>query len=157
MINFHLYGDKKFLKKDKYEKNIKFFNFIKYKKIPHTLRKYEIALMPYGNRVLGRSSNIDLSNYMSPLKMFDYLASGNIILASKLQVYSHILNHKKNAILINNNNIEEWIFWINVIFNNVKKYNYLKKNAFKSSQRFTWKIRAEKIINFSKKVFILDD
>ena len=59
--------------------------------------------------------------------------------------------------LINNNNIEEWIFWINVIFNNVKKYNYLKKNAFKSSQRFTWKIRAEKIINFSKKVFILDD
>ncbi|MDA9172803.1 glycosyltransferase [Candidatus Pelagibacter sp.] len=157
MINFHLYGDKKFLKKDKYEKNIQFFNFIKYKKIPHTLKKYEIALMPYGNRVLGRSSNIDLSNYMSPLKMFDYLASGNIILASKLKVYSHILRHKKNAILINNNNIEEWIFWINVIFKSVKKYNFLKKNALKTSQRFTWQIRAEKIINFSKKVFTLND
>jgi len=156
-INFHLYGDKKFLKKDKYEKNIKFFNFIKYKKIPYILKKYEIALMPYGNKVFGRSSNINLSNYMSPLKMFDYLASGNIILASKMKVYSHILKHKKNAILINNNNIGEWIIWINVIFSNIKKYDFLKKNALKTSQRYTWQIRAEKIINFSKKVIRSND
>jgi glycosyltransferase involved in cell wall biosynthesis len=156
-INFHLYGDKKFLKKDKYEKNIQFFNFIEYKKIPPTLKKYEIALMPYGNKVFGRSPNIDLSNYMSPLKMFDYLASGNIILASKMKVYSHILKHKKNSILINNNNIEEWIFWINVIFSNIKKYDFLKKNALKISQGFTWQSRAEKITNFSTKVFKLNN
>ena len=28
---------------------------------------------------------------MSPLKMFDYLASGRIIIASNLKVYSHVL------------------------------------------------------------------
>lgn len=155
-IDFHLYGDKKFLKKDRYEKNVKFFNFIKYKKIPLTLKKYEIALMPYGNKVFGRS-NIDLSRSMSPLKMFDYLASGNIILASKLKVYSHILKHKKNAILINNNNLDEWAFWINSIFKNTKKYDFLKKNALKVSQSFTWQNRAKKITNFSIKVFKLNN
>ena len=156
-INFHLYGDKKFLKKDKYEKNIKLFNFIKYKEIPLTLKKYEVALMPYGNQVFGRSSNINLSNSMSPLKMFDYLASGNIILASKLKVYSHILKNKKNAILINNDNLEEWAFWINSIFHNLKKYDYLKKNALKVSQSFTWQNRAKKITNFAVKVFKLNN
>ena len=32
---------------------------------------------------------------MSPLKMFDYLAAGKIIIASNLKVYSHILKNKK--------------------------------------------------------------
>ena len=99
---------------------------------------------------------MDLSRSMSPLKMFDYLASGNILLASKLKVYSHILKHKKNAILINNNNMEEWVFWINNIFDNVKKYDFLKKNALKVSKSFTWQNRANKITNFSIKIFKLN-
>ena len=37
---------------------------------------------------------------MSPLKLFDYLASESII-ASKLNVYSHILKHNQNSILLN--------------------------------------------------------
>ena len=42
---------------------------------------------------------------MSPMKMFDYLASERIILASKLNVYSHILRNNYNSILVDPNNI----------------------------------------------------
>ncbi len=152
-VNFHLYGDKKFLKNFIPQKNIKIFGFFKYKNIPKILSKYQIALMPYGDFISGRLKNINLANFISPLKMFDYLASSSIILASDLKVYKHILKHKKNSILINNSRLDLWSMWINKIFSSVKKYNYIKKNALITAERYTWKKRAIKIINFTEKNF----
>ncbi len=153
-INFHLYGDKKFLKNNlKLERNIKIFGFSKYKNIPNILSKYQVALMPYGNFVSGRLSNINLAQSMSPLKMFDYLASSNIIVASDLKIYKHILKHKKNSILINNLKLNLWSKSINEIFKSNQKYNYIKKNALLTSYKYTWEKRSDKIINFSNKKF----
>ena len=106
--------------------------------------------MPYGNFISGRIDKINLAHYISPLKMFDYLASSNIILASDLNVYKHILKHKKNSILIKNTDIELWCDWINRIFKSHNKFNNIRKNAFITANRYTWNKRAEKIIKFSK-------
>ena len=148
-ISFHLYGDKKFLNNYNPQKNIKIFGHIKYKNIPKILSNYTIALMPYGNFISGRITKVNLANYISPLKMFDYLASPNIILASNLDVYKHILKHKKNSVLIKNSNIKLWCEWINKIFRSSKKYEYIKKNAFFTAKNYTWHKRAKKIIKFS--------
>ena len=150
--NFHVYGDKNFLNQKIIPPNVKIFNFLNYRDIPKTLSKYHIALMPYGKTVTGRLKNINLSKSMSPLKMFDYLASPKIIIASKLKVYDHILKHKFNSILVENNT-EEWICWINKIFKSYKSYNYLKINAKKTSNKYTWKNRSQKILMFAIKNF----
>ena len=63
--------------------------------------------MPYQNKVKGRSS-INLEKYMSPLKMFDYLASRMIIIASDLDVYKHILKNNFNCKLVNVNDDNNW-------------------------------------------------
>jgi glycosyltransferase involved in cell wall biosynthesis len=153
-VNFHLYGDKKFLSLDhNILPNIKIFDYIEYKYVPQTLSKYNIALMPYSNLVSGRLRNINLVKTMSPLKMFDYLASSIIILASDLKVYYHILKHKYNSILIDNSNTEEWINWINKIFSEKKKFNYIKTNAHKTALKYTWAKRSDKIIKFANKQF----
>ena len=109
--------------------------------------------MPYGNWVSGRLKNINLIKSMSPLKMFDYLASSNIIIASDLPVYKHILKNNYNSILVDNSKINLWIEWINKIFKTSKKYNYIRKNAFKTAKRYTWIKRSEKIIKFANKEF----
>ena len=41
--------------------------------------------MPYLNNVNVNSENLEVGKYMSPLKMFDYLASGRVIFASNLK------------------------------------------------------------------------
>lgn len=153
-INFHLYGDKKFLKKNIKPKNVKIFDYVTYKRIPKILSKYEVALMPYGSWVSGRLKNINLINSMSPLKMFDYLASSNIIIASDLPVYKHILKNNYNSILINNSKIDSWTQCINKIFNSPKQYNFIKKNAFITSTKYTWIKRSEKILKFAHKKFL---
>ena len=97
-------------------------------------------------------TNVNLVKSMSPLKMFDYLASGNIILASRLKIYNHILKHKKNAILISNSNLNLWSKWIYTIFKRKNKFNYLRKNAISTAKRYTWFNRSKKIINFAKEI-----
>jgi len=81
------------------------------------------------------------------MKLFDYLASGSIIIASKLKVYGHILNNR-NSILVEEDKIEQWADQINLVFNNLKKFKYLKKNSKLIIKNYSWDIRAKKIIEF---------
>ena len=128
---FHIFGDlnsidsKHFdIKEIKKIPNIRFHNFKKYNAIPKILK------------------------YMSPLKMFDYLASGKIIFASNLHVYKHILKHKYNCLLIKNNNLQDWFFSIQKFSKKNSFTSSLSKNALKTSSKYTWDKRVEKIINY---------
>lgn len=150
---FHLYGDFKTLKnKKKYSniKNIKFFKYIDYNKIPELLKSYKIALMPYQSIIKARSNNLDISKYISPLKMFDYLAAGNIVIASKLNVYSHVLKNNSNSFLVSCKNINNWKMVINKVFNSSQNFMSIKLNAINTAKKYSWDNRAKKYYNFIK-------
>ena len=148
-INFHIYGDLNLANNqdlDMNQKNIKFFNHVEYYKVPELMSKYNVLLMPYLENVSVRSKNLDVAKYMSPLKLFEYLAMSKIIIASKLDTYSHILKNNKNAILIDPKNTKQWAKKIIFVFKNLKKFKYLKKGALNTSKKYTWKKRAETIL-----------
>ena len=147
---FHIYGEKKYLRLKKKEKNIKIFDYVNYSKIPSIMSRYEVALMPYQRKVKGRGS-IWLHEYMSPLKMFDYMAAKMIIIASNLKVYKHILKNNFNCILVNVNEDEKWSKAIQLAFKKSYKNIYLKQNAYKTVKKYTWDKRCKKIINFFEK------
>ena len=109
--------------------------------------------MPYQKEVKGRGS-IWLQKYMSPLKMFDYMAAKMILIASNLKVYKHILKNDFNCILVNINNDEKWSEAIHLAFKKNYKNRYLKKNAYTTAKKYTWDKRCLKIINFFEKKVI---
>ncbi len=146
-IFFHLYGEIKYLNVLNKDENVKFFNYVNYSKIPKILSKYDVALMPYQNKVKGRGS-IYLQKYMSPLKMFDYMAAKMVIIASNLRVYKHILKNNFNCKLVKVNKDDEWSNAIQSSFENTTKNKYLKKNAYKTVQEYTWDKRCKSIVNF---------
>lgn len=150
-IEFHLYGD---FSNSTYSNetirnynNIKYFGFSEYKNMPKILNKYDLYLMPYENKVYVRSKNIEVSKFMSPMKLFEYMAADGVLIASDLSVYNHILN-KKNSILIRNNSINLWKRKIEEFFKIKKKFLYLSKNAHESVKLYTWDNRAKKIVGF---------
>ena len=151
-IFFHIYGEKKYLKNKIIKKNIKIFDYVSYSKIPKILSKYDVALMPYQKKVKGRTS-IWLEKYMSPLKMFDYMAAKMIIVASDLTVYKHILKNNFNCKLSAVNDDKKWSQALNMIFKNQKINNFLKKNAYKTAKKYTWDDRCKKVISFTSKKF----
>ena len=113
-------------------------------------QKYKIALMPYQKKVKGRGS-IWLEKYMSPLKMFDYLAAKMIIIASDLNVYKHILKNNFNCKLVKVNDDREWSKTIVSLMSENKRNKYLEKNAYLTAKRYTWEIRCKKVISFATK------
>lgn len=153
-IKFHVFGnirtlDFKFIKNKK-PKNLIFKGFISYNKVTKTLPNYKVLLMPYQKKVGVLIKGIDVSNYFSPLKLFEYMASERIILASKLKVYNNILKHNHNSILLNPTNLNAWTKKINEVLK-TNNFNFLGKNAKKKVKIFSWKKRVDKIIDFYEK------
>ncbi len=150
-INFHLYGnrdtifDKSLLKTA--PENIHFKGYITYTELTKRIKNYKVLLMPYQQKVGVLIKNINVENYFSPLKMFDYLAAGKIIIASNLPVYRNVLKHKKNSILLDNNP-KNWCNFINQALK-TNKLNYLGQAALINSKKYSWINRAKEIINFN--------
>ncbi len=148
-IKFNLYGNSQNNFKSNL-KNVSINNFLPYRKIPSILSKSDILLMPYANYVSVKSKNLNTANYCSPLKMFDYLASGKIIISSKLDGICEVLKHKNNSIIVKNYNIRNWMYTFENIFKKKYPLNKIQANAFLTSKKYTWEKRALKIVEAAK-------
>ncbi len=153
-VKFNVYGDRSKANYDvisRVPKNVFIKDFIPYNKIPKVLKQFKIVLMPYSEKIMVNAKNSDVSSYISPLKLFEYLASGNIIIASKMPAYAHILRNNFNAFLVDKNNIDEWSQKINFILKEKIEIKKIKKNAQLTAKKFTWNKRATEIIKFINK------
>jgi len=144
-LKFNLYGQNQ----DNFKinlKNLKLFKFVDYFKVPTILSSADILLMPYEKKVWIRSKNVNTANYCSPLKMFDYLAAGKIIMSSKLDGICEVLKHNKNSIIVKSHNFKDWSYSLKKILTNYYNIDEIQKNALKTAKYYTWKKRASKIV-----------
>lgn len=150
---FYLYGNidtfpKKLIDKKKNLRNIFVNDYINYSQIPSVLKSAEFLLMPYPKKIGVLMKNVNVSSYISPLKMFEYLAAKKVIFASDNKAYGHILRDNYNSILISPSNKKKWIKRIKEVISNKARYSSLKENAIKTVKDFTWEKRSKKIIKF---------
>jgi glycosyltransferase involved in cell wall biosynthesis len=152
-INFFVYGDintaeKKLLKDIKRIRNLNIMGHVNYCKIPNILDNHPVILMPYEKEVFGNHKTANLADFMSPLKMFDYLASKKIIISSKNQNIEKILKNNYNGIICSKLSLDDWSKKIIYLMDNMNLKKTLGKNAFITAKKFTWKVRVNKILKF---------
>ena len=140
-------GNKKDIEflKSKSTKNVEFLGHVPYKEARYLMNNSKILLAPY-NASSSTEHGIQTSEWLSPLKIFEYMQSKSIIIASELPVLKEVLN-QKNAIFCNIKSTETWEEKITEILNNYSDYLYLAENAYIDSKKYTWQKRAEKIIH----------
>lgn len=127
--------------------NLKIYPQISFKKVKKIIKKMDILLMPYTNKATISGDYGNIINFMSPMKMFDYLGAGKIIISSNIKVLREVLIDNFNSILIKDFlNIYKWKEQIDKVNLKKKKYLKIKKNAILTSLKFTWKKRADKIL-----------
>ena len=77
--------------------------------------------------------------------MFEYMASGTPIVASRIPSITEILNNQ-NAILAEADNPKSFAAKINSIFSNSRELtNSISAQAKKDVQKYTWVARAKRI------------
>jgi len=69
----------------------------------------DVLLMPYQTRVSIGLGDHDTAQWMSPMKMFEYLASGVPVISSDLPVLREVLDHDRNALLVPPDDVEGWV------------------------------------------------
>tara|TARA_Y100000741_G_C18260997_1_gene560484 strand:+ start:2989 stop:4098 length:1110 start_codon:yes stop_codon:yes gene_type:complete len=148
--NYYIYGDFKKFKNIKIKNsnsNLFIGGYIPYKRIPEKIVKMDILLMPYSSYATSAGDIGNIIKYTSPLKLFDYLASGKFIICSNISVLKEIISEKKNAVLINNSqNVFSWKMEIDKIKNLIDKRLIFSMNNFKLSNEYLLKKRVKQIL-----------
>ncbi len=126
-------------------RNVIFTGFIANAILPGYLSLCDVLLMPYQRKVItSRGSNT--VSWMSPLKMFEYMASGKVILSSDLPVLHEVLN-ERNCLFCNPDDTQSWINAISYAKDNPEKSRKLAAQARIDVEKYTWKERAKRILD----------
>lgn len=121
--------------------NLKFIGQIPNSEVSNVLLKQDILLMPYQEKV-GINGKGDTAKWMSPMKMFEYMASESVIISSDLPVLREILVNKRNAYLVRADCVSEWADTIKYISEHRKEAMAVANQAREDVKAFTWKRRA---------------
>ncbi|MBF0624317.1 MAG: glycosyltransferase family 4 protein [Magnetococcales bacterium] len=73
--------------------NVTLAGFVANASLPPYLWAADCLLMPYG-------TGCPTADWMSPLKMFEYLAAGRVLVATDLPALREVLRHGENALLV---------------------------------------------------------
>ena len=154
-MEIHIIGglekDIKFWKSKINSKNIFFYGFIPHKEVSSYINALDVCLLPNQKIVLAHGSEsskefMNISDFTSPLKLFEYMSHRKPIIASDLPVIREVLN-EKNSILLKCDDID---LWINSIKNlkNLKNRDLIANQALSDFYNYSWKNRALLVLKF---------
>lgn len=109
--------------------------------IPYWLRAADVLVLP-------NSAKEDISKFWtSPMKMFEYMASGRPIVASDLPSLREVLN-ENNSVLVEPDSPKKLSEGIKKILDNPELAERISGQALRAVQDYTWPKRANKILKF---------
>lgn len=150
-IEFHIVGgldnDVKYWKDVIKSKNVFFYGFVSQKDVSKYINSLDICLLPNQKIVLpngAKDNTSNISEFTSPLKMFEYMAHKKAIISSNITVLQEVLNDSL-SILVNPEDYEGWVEAIGKM-KDINLRDKLSNNALKEFNKYTWKERAINVI-----------
>jgi glycosyltransferase involved in cell wall biosynthesis len=118
--------------------------FIPNADLPRYQAACDALLMPYQKHVAA-SSGGDIARYLSPMKLFEYLACGRPILSSDLPVFGEVLN-ASNSILLPPDDAGTWAAALAALKKDPTQRDALSLQARNDAAHYTWEGRARRIL-----------
>jgi glycosyltransferase involved in cell wall biosynthesis len=128
-------------------RNVQFHGFVPPGELPALYRGFDVLLMPYQRSVSVRSGASDTARWMSPMKMFEYMATGKAIVSSDLPVLREVLEHDANALLVDPEDASAWVEALKQLAREPALRARLGERALADFERhYTWSARAESVL-----------
>jgi glycosyltransferase involved in cell wall biosynthesis len=113
----------------------------------------DVLLMPYQKKVSIGVPGHDTARWMSPMKMFEYMATGVPILSSDLPVLREVLEHEKNCLLVPPADEQAWVAALDRLRGDCDLAVRIGAQAHRDyADHYTWTRRAEKIIEAERRL-----
>jgi glycosyltransferase involved in cell wall biosynthesis len=124
--------------------NVTFTGFVPNQDLPLYQAAADILLMPYGPNIAG-SSGGNSADICSPMKMFEYLATGRAIITSDLPVIREILD-EQNAVFCPPEDLSAWKDALEKLLGSPERREILAQHARSDAERYTWIARSQKAL-----------
>lgn len=122
-------------------KNTLLIPYVRHEVIPYYLKAADILVLP------NRSGSAASEMYTSPLKLFEYMASGRPIIASDIPSLREILTEGE-AVFFNPDDAKDLARAVSNIAGDEKMQEQLSRFAYSKVSQYTWNKRAGKIIKW---------
>lgn len=126
--------------------NLKFYGYVSQSEIIKYYKIIDVFLMPYQYKVAVSGNTGNTVEFMSPLKMFEYLACGKPIVSSDIPVLREVLINELNCLMVPPDDLTQWEKAINRILDDDALSEFLCNNAYKTSLKYSWDRRVNKIL-----------
>ena len=130
-------------------RNVTITGFIPNSRLPLYQAAAEVLVMPYDTRISG-SSGGEISAVINPMKMFDYLASGRVLVASDIPVFHEVL-HKGIAVFCPPDDSGAWIQALANLRDDPEKRARIGVQAKQEASQYSWTRRASNTLELLEK------
>jgi glycosyltransferase involved in cell wall biosynthesis len=127
--------------------NLRFHGFVPPARAEAVRGEMDVCLAPYQERVETAGSGPETARWMSPLKIFEYMASHKPVIASDLPVLREVLEDGVNALLVPPADVEAWTAAVRRLAADPALRRRLADRAHQDvATRFTWDARARRVL-----------
>jgi len=131
--------------------NLQFMGHVPHPFARRIMSAVDVLLMPYQRHVSIGTSGHDTSGWMSPMKMFEYLATGVPIVASSLPALDEILEDGRNCVMASPDRPQEWSAAIDRIMSSSTLAEALGEHGHAQYKtKHTWTRRAEALLEIAR-------
>jgi glycosyltransferase involved in cell wall biosynthesis len=132
--------------------NVSFRDFVDPSLVAGTLQEFDVLLAPYQESTRDRAGN-DTTRWMSPLKIFEYMASGVPIVASDLPALREVLRHGENSLLVSPSDSKAWARALNTMRDNAALREKLSRAAIQEiKDSLSWNRRMKDVVEWATQI-----
>jgi glycosyltransferase involved in cell wall biosynthesis len=117
---------------------VQFTGFVHRRDVAPILERADVLVMPHTATPVSE-------RYASPLKLFEYMATGKPIVASDLAAVREVLSDGDNACLVRAGDPESLASGIANVLEHPDLAERIARRAFDAAVKFTWARRAERL------------
>jgi len=130
-----------------HRRNLVFVGHLPHQSALQLARCVDVLLMPYQRNVSLGVGRYDTARWMSPMKMFEYMAAGVPIVSSDLPALREVLSHDVNALLAPPDAVDAWAEAIDRLLSDTALARRLASTAYSQYERqHTWHHRARALL-----------
>jgi glycosyltransferase involved in cell wall biosynthesis len=140
-------GDVDIRRKENRRSNLIYMGYVSHPVSQKSMAACDVLLMPYQQKVSIGVRGHDTARWMSPMKLFEYLASGTPVISSDLPPLREVLYHGFNAMLVAPEDPQSWCDELSRLLDNPDLAQKIGRQGYQTySRNHTWTIRAKSLI-----------